>query len=314
MALINPPKGRLFNGWLKKRMPPHKQQTLTQRSIFIFPSRFGLVYLFVCLFLYTLGTNYQNNLILLLAFTLVGFFITSILFSYANLSGLTLKSGQSDAVYVNDTVLVPIYLSHSLNRNLLIFTFAGHEEITLELAQEHDKVHVPFKPKQRGWTNPGRLTLKSYFPLGLLRCWTHLDLDIELLAYPEPIDNYVPLLSIDQTDDIPQSRQDDYDDFAGIKEHVKGESLSRISWKHVARNQQKLVSKQFTDGEIEPMWLTLEQCRGDNIEQRLSKLAFAVNDYARQNIKFGLDLGKVNIAPGSSDEHRQACLKALALW
>lgn len=303
-----------FDGWLNKRMPPQKQQTLTQRSIFIFPSRFGFVYLFVCLFLFTLGTNYQNNLILLLSFTLVGFFITSILFSYANLSGLTIKSGQCEAVYVKDTAMVPIYLTDCLNRNLLTFSFKGQLESTLDLAAEHDKVLVAYRPMQRGLVNPGRLTLKSYFPLGLLRCWTHLDLDIEILVYPEPIEDHVPLIEIDDIDSQNDTPFDELSDFSGIKDHVQGESLSRISWKHVARNQQKLVSKQFSDADVTPQWLTINQIRDAENELKLSKLAYAVNYYGKQQVLFGLELNKTRIPPGTSDEHRQACLKALALW
>ncbi len=311
---LGKPHLKVFDRWLNQRMPRQKQQTLGQMSIFIFPSRFGFVYLFVCLFLFTLGTNYQNNLILLLCFTLVGFFITSILFSYANLQGLTVKSGQCQPVYVKDTVMVPIYLSHCLNRNLLEFSFSNNPEVVLDLAAQRDKVHVPYRVKQRGLTSPGRMTLKSYFPLGLLRCWTHLDLDIEVLAYPEPIDTFVPLIELDDKQQQHDTPIDELSDFSGIKDHVQGESLSRISWKHVARNSQKLVSKQFGDADLTPMWLTLDQLHGGDIEQKLSKLAHAVNDYSAQQALFGLALGKTQIPPGSGEAHRQACLKALALW
>lgn len=314
MAGIKRPRLNLLDGWLKRRMPPSKQQTLGQRSIFIFPSRFGFVYLFVCLFLFILGTNYQNNLILLLSFTLVGFFITSILFSYANLSGLTIKSGQCEPVYVKDTTMIPIYLSDCLNRNLLTFSFADHAETTLDLAAERDKVTVAYRPMKRGLINPGRLTLKSYFPLGLLRCWTHLDLNIELLVYPEPIEAHVPLIELKHNDERPNEPDDELNDFSGIKEHVLGESIARISWKHVARNNQKLVSKQFNDGEVEPMWISINQIRDKEVEHKLSKLAHAVNYYARQHVLFGLELGHERIEPGTNEEHRQACLKALALW
>lgn len=305
---------QFFEFWLKKRIPPQKQHTLGQHSIFIFPSFFGLVYLLVCLFLFVLGTNYQNNLILLLTYALVGFFVTSILFSYANLSGLTLKSGHATPIHANETTQIPIYLSNCLDRNTLTFSFIQQREATLNLAAEQDKVMVPFKAKQRGLINPQRVMLKSYFPLGLLRCWTHIDLSIEVLVYPAMVEAHVPLLQLDDPTEEQQKNTPDHDDFAGIREYIQGESISRISWKHVARNQHKLVSKQFTSDECDPMWLSINQLRDNDVENKLCKLAHAVEYYSHQNVLFGLELNKTSIPPGMGEEHRLACLEALALW
>ncbi len=303
-----------FEFWLKKRIPPSQQQTLGQRSIFIFPSLFGFVYLLVCVFLFVLGTNYQNNLILLLTYALLGFFVTSILYSYANLAGLTLKSGHNDPVYVNQTSHIPIYLSHCLDRNTLTFSFLQQREATLDLAAEQDKILVPYKAPQRGLINPQRVMLKSYFPLGLLRCWTHVDLAIEVLVYPAAIEAHVPLLQVDEPIEDQQKNNPDMEDFAGIREYIQGESISRISWKHVARNQHKLVSKLFTSNESDPMWLSLNQLHDSDIEVKLSKLTHAVDYYSSQNLLFGLDLNKTRIPPGIGEQHRLACLEALALW
>ena len=300
--------------WLKRRMPPQKQQTLTQKSIFIFPGLFGLAYLFVALFLYILGTNYQNNLILLMSFTLVSFFISSILFSYSNLSGLTVSAGQPQAVYAGQVCDVPIKLSNSVSRNSLRFMFRGHKPTVVTLAEDPEKVMVPYQVTRRGRIDPGRVTLKSYFPLGLFRCWTHLDLDISILAYPKPIEAHVPLVPVTQLDDQSRKAPDQADDFAGIRDHIPGESLSRVSWKHVARTQDKLISKQFEESDQAPMWLSLHQVKGEDIELRLSKLTWAVNQYSHRNCLFGLELGQTRIAPGMGEAHRIQCLEALALW
>ena len=308
------PKRPLLQRWLNARSPANSQHTLNQKSIFIFPSRFGFVYLFVCIFLYTLGTNYQNNLILLLAFTLIGFFITSIIYSYSNLSGLTIKSTQVLPMYANDSSHIALFLSDCINRNALTFRFKNQRSTTLELAKEHDKVQVPFKATQRGKINPQRVTIISYFPLGLLRCWTQLDMDLELLIYPEPIDDHVPLLSIDEGEGQQHHSCDQLNEFEGIKDHIAGESLSRISWKHVARTQHKLVSKHFNDIDTTPKWLALSHVQGDDLEQRLSKLTFAVDLYSQQQATFGLALNGVKIEPSNGEQHRLQCLEALALY
>lgn len=306
-------KSSWWSRWLKRRIPAQKQQTLTQRSIFIFPSRFGFIYLFVCIFLYTLGTNYQNNLILLMAFSLVGFFITSILYSYGNLAGLTVKSGQPMPVYAKEMASITIYVSDGENRNTLTFNFKDQADATLNLSQKLDKISVPYKTEHRGLIKLPRLTIRSYFPLGLFRCWTHLDMDIELMVYPHPIESNVALIPIDTQQKNSRSRTE-LDDFVGIRDHVQGEPLSRISWKHVARHQQKLVSKQFSEDDVVPMWLSLNNVRGQDIEEKLSKLAYAIDHYSQQKIPFGLALNKTIIKPDASEKHKQKCLEALALW
>lgn len=304
----------IYGRWLSKRMPAQNQHTLDQRSIFIFPSRFGCIYLFVCIFLYTLGTNYQNNLILLLTFTLIGFFITSIIYSYGNLSGLTVKSAQVAPMYATESATIALYLSNCINRNELIFSFKHQLPTTLDLAKEQDKIKVPFKPLARGKTDPQRVTIISYFPLGLLRCWTHLDMNIELIVYPEPIDDHVPLLTIDDSSEQQQRNRMELNEFEGIRDHIAGESLSRISWKHVARNQQKLVSKHFSDVDTTPKWLALSHVAGDNLEERLSKLTFAIDHHTHNQATFGLILDNQTIAPDSGEQHRHTCLEALALY
>ena len=65
---------RNANNWLNKRIPAATRFSLNHKNIFIFPSRFGGLYLFLCLGLFILGTNYQNNLMILLCYFLVSLF------------------------------------------------------------------------------------------------------------------------------------------------------------------------------------------------------------------------------------------------
>jgi uncharacterized protein (DUF58 family) len=217
------------------------------------------------------------------------------------------------ATYAKETSQIPIYLSNSLDRNTLTFSFLQQTEVTLELATEQNKVLIPYRAQQRGRLNPQRVMVKSYFPMGLLRCWSHVDLAIEVLVYPATIEAHIPLLSQNEQDEGQQANST-MGDFAGIREYIQGESISRISWKHVARNQHKLVSKQFSDNDDTEHWLSLNQLSDRDIEMRLSKLAYAVEYYCSQNIVFGLNLNKTRIAPGTGENHKHLCLEALALW
>ncbi|MGL6165381.1 MAG: DUF58 domain-containing protein, partial [Aeromonas veronii] len=74
--------------WLKRRIPPARQITLGTRSLFILPTRMGLLYLLVLLAIYLLGTNYQNNLVLLVAYCLGSLFMAAMWLTHRNLLGL----------------------------------------------------------------------------------------------------------------------------------------------------------------------------------------------------------------------------------
>ena len=71
---------RYFQRYLDRKQPPLPALTLTQQRIYILPSRLGLWFAVLVVLLYLLGTNYQNNLILLLSFLLIGLLLLFLLF------------------------------------------------------------------------------------------------------------------------------------------------------------------------------------------------------------------------------------------
>ncbi|HAU4891590.1 TPA: hypothetical protein F3L22_24095, partial [Aeromonas hydrophila] len=84
---------RWQQGWLARRIPPTRQITLQGRCLFILPTRLGLWYLLVMLAIYLLGTNYQNNLVLLVAYGLGSLFMVTMWLTHRNLLGLSLLGG-----------------------------------------------------------------------------------------------------------------------------------------------------------------------------------------------------------------------------
>ena len=75
---------RRFWRWIQRRLKPQREQTLNNKKLFIFPSRAGFGFLGFAFLLWLVGTNYENNLVLGLAFLLtalmvVAFFIRLII-------------------------------------------------------------------------------------------------------------------------------------------------------------------------------------------------------------------------------------------
>ena len=80
--------------WLDRRIPAANSITLTQRSIFIVPSKVGGAVVLLLILLIVTAINYQNSLIYGLTFWVFSVAMSALLFTYRNLSGLTIKTSQ----------------------------------------------------------------------------------------------------------------------------------------------------------------------------------------------------------------------------
>ncbi len=301
---------RLVDRWLAKRIPGNDQINLTQKNIFILPNRQGLSWLSLCGVLFVLGTNYQNNLILLLTWFLMALLITSVFFCFFNLHGLTIKRLTVNPVYAGNTAMIPLQISgngraiHQLN-----LQFANNEVITVN-TEDVITVNVPYNIDDRGVHYPPRLLIQTQYPLGLIKSWSRLDLAVEVIAWPR-------LLPQTQMKQLPvasaQHRQtnEQPEDFDGIREFKSGDSLNQIAWKHVAKGQGSLVSKTFESDDAK-IWLNYAHAEGRDLEEKLSHLATAIVNLAQQSTRYGLILPNQVIPADNSLAHQHACLNALA--
>jgi uncharacterized protein (DUF58 family) len=76
-----------------------------------------------------------------------------------------------------------------------------------------------------------------------------------------------------------------------------------------------MLTKQFAGEAVAELWLNLDDLpAGMGLEARLSRLAGWVLAAERGNAHYGLRLPGLELAPGRGDQHRSACLEALALF
>jgi len=79
-------------GWLDNRVPAANEHHLNLNSIFILPSGFGWSFIILSLCLFLLGTNYQNNLMLLLSYLCLSIMLLTLFYTHQNFARLALKS------------------------------------------------------------------------------------------------------------------------------------------------------------------------------------------------------------------------------
>ncbi|MFT5924539.1 MAG: hypothetical protein ACI9LE_001538 [Paraglaciecola sp.] len=362
-----------WNKWLNRRIPAATQHHLNHHNIFIFPAKFGLLFLSLCVLLFLLGTNYQNNLMLLLCYFLLAMFLVNLLASYINFASIDLQIGKCSEVFVGDNLDVPIWLNAnndaaSPTHGLLHFKFQATQCKSNKKAKtQHKKsgtlvdadaftnpISLSQNCQQRGKLTLSRVTVESFYPLGLYRCWTHLAFSHEITVFPKPLPCDIKL-HISQKNNTKNSgdtanQQTGHDDFSHLKAYQIGEPLNHVAWKQLAKGR-GMVSKQFSSIGNHIGWLklsakyknkvisqpsieletTLDKVLLDKkaldkralnnialnntaLNKELGELCYQVIELSRAQRTFGLDLGARCIAPNRGAEHRLACLKALAYF
>ncbi len=306
---------RRFQAWVNRRIPPARAVTLDQKRIFIFPSRAGLFFGVSLLVMLLAAINYQNNMSYALTFLLATLFVVATLHTYANLSGLTIRALHARPAFPGQQSEFQLQLERGRKREHFgLYLRWPHSNTGLVNLVEEDQLklqlHAPVG--ERGWYSPGRLLLESTYPLGLLRCWTWIDLDLYAMVYPRPLPSAeLPGLASDRPDGV-SVPVDGSDDFYGFRDYRDGDPLRQIHWKGWAKGH-KLHSKQYAAYADRSVWLDWDLFAGLGTEQRLSHLCYWALEFEKQGDEYGLRLPGVVIEPGCGQRHLEEVLKRLAL-
>ncbi|MEK9871279.1 MAG: DUF58 domain-containing protein, partial [Gammaproteobacteria bacterium] len=184
-ALRDMKRSDRFNRWLDRRMPPANSVTLNQRKIFILPTRQGIYFVLLVCAMVLAGINYQNSLVFALAFLLASLFMVAMLHTFRNLSGLTLVAGNAESAFAGEEAELTVVLKRLGDRTYESLQ-VGWNPTALSVADLVTDSEVRIKSfvmaKRRGRLNPGRLLIQTFFPLGLFRAWSWVDLDMVALV------------------------------------------------------------------------------------------------------------------------------------
>ncbi len=313
----NPPRPsplqRLYLRWLRRRLPPSPRQTLNHRNIFILPSRAGVGFLVMALMLFLLGTNYQNNLVLVLAFLLLSLFNTALLLAFRNLAGLTLAAG--DGHHRHAGTPVPFDLSVSAPRPLYQISLRYAEGPPRRLARvrpEATTLQLLHPTSRRGVLRPGRIRIESRYPLGLCRVWSHLDLAQSALVWPKVITGTVQRRArLQGQTDRGRQTQPGLEDFHGLARWQPGHGRGRIAWKQLAQTGQ-LQSKAFCSPQGQPCHLSLSDTLP--LEPGLSALAAELLTLEATGTPYSLTLAQTQLPMALGTGHLKRCLDTLARY
>lgn len=326
MAALPRSLRQYYQAWLQRRIPPTSRQQLHRKNIFIFPSKTGVGFLFTIVLLWLLGTNYQNNLVIMLSFLLLSLLHTCIFYSYKNFSGLAIEVKNVSPCFVGDTIKVDCVLKNDSpsrrKHHSILLGFNAENSVTVDKVGSEPQSFTLYLPAtQRGLYHADRLRIISFYPLGLIRVWAKLDMDINVLVYPKPIKTPLPELHMIAVDDVDAEHnelthaQDMNDDVSHIREYHAGDSVSHIAWKVYAKGQglATKVYESLSEGEKQ-RWFHWDDFLGVDTEERLSRLCDFILQAEQKNMTYGLVLPQQTFPLSTGNEHKKQLLSALALF
>ena len=316
------PRGRI-NAWFHARLPRTDTLLLTQRNVYILPTRAGFMFAFTLLVLLLASVNYQLNLGYVLTFLLAGSGVVSMHLTHNTLRGLTLRLKPVAPVFAGEAaVLEAVLTSPGGTRygiGLKVLAVPNPQLSWIDVpALGQASARVSFVPALRGLHELPTLSIETRFPLGLFRVWALWRPAAPLLVYPAP---ERPPAALPAARPVPggpaQARLADGGEIEGVRGYRRGDPLKRIVWKKAAKalaTGGELVSRDTSASAHQELWLAWSACAGLAPEQRLSRLAAWTVAAHRAGMDYGLQLPGVDLPPDSGDAQRRRCLEALALW
>jgi uncharacterized protein (DUF58 family) len=301
---------------LVKRGTRPGQVAIDNSHLYILPSRQGLLFAAVLLAMLIGSINYNINMGFMFTFLLGSLALVSILHSYRNLKGITLRAGRNPPVFAGEYARILVHVDNPgrMARHLLTLTCENERRAVRQVAtQQHETVQFLLGTDRRGWRAPGRIKVESTWPLGLFRAWSWVELNSRCLVYPRQ-EPHPPLPPLETGDSEHGAHQGEgMEDFAGLRGFRNGDPLRHVAWKAVARGQPLLV-KQFSGTGGGSAWFVWDELPGLDTEQRLSRLCRWVVDADREGIEYGVKLPAHTFAPDSGELHRHQVLQYLALF
>ncbi len=312
-----------FQAWWQARLPLTDTQLLTQRNIYILPTRAGFMFGFTLFVLLLASINYQLNLGYILTFLLAGSGIASMNVTHATLRGLTLHLRPTRPAFAGVPAGLDVVIT-SVDRarfgiGVRILSAAASTLSWIDVpAQGQSALQVSFVPERRGWREVPTMSVETRFPLGLFRAWAVWRPVSKVLVYPK-LEVGPPALPAARpvAGGTASSRTADGGEIEGVRAYRRGDPMKLIAWKKAAQALEagsELVSRDTSTSARQELWLEWVACGALAPEDRLSRLATWTLAAERAGADFGLRLPGAELAPDRGEVQKKRCLEVLALW
>lgn len=310
--------------WLARRQAPSDALTLTQRNLYIVPTRAGWGYLAMLAVLLVAAINEQLNLGYALTFLLAGAGLASLWATHRNLLGLGLHLLAPAPVVAGDAAPLRVAL-HGSGPARWAVAVQPHGSATADAGWAdvapgaHAELQLALPMPTRGHQPLPLLRVESRFPLGLFVCWTLWQPAARIWVYPRPEATPPALPRSAEAAPPPAvaaawtaTPSEELDD---LRPYRLGDPLAQVLWKQAARRPDAPLWVRAHGGAGQAVcWLDWQATAGLATEARIARLAAWVDAASEAGLRLGLRLPGVLLPPERGEAQRHAALQALAGW
>jgi uncharacterized protein (DUF58 family) len=290
------------------------------KKTYIIPTKFGMMFGFMCLCLLYISFASSNNLMYFYTFFLVGIGVSSLWFTHTNISDVIIEDVEVDDVFAGDKAYAIVTLSNrGKSARHHIHVYYKKEQITVldEIMPRSSRtVRILLGEYNRGLQPIPRLTLSSTFPFSLLVTWKKFDVQKNFAVFPKRNgQTHFPRMNIAKEsiegEAVEQIRSPD-SEFSGHRKFENSDSPRHIDWKAYARTEKLLVKdyQGFFPSEVKIQWHHTAHLK--NFEERLSQMAMWVEIAEMKGFHYSFELGPLMIMTSRGRSHYIQCLQHLA--
>lgn len=310
-----------FIRWaLRVRPPEASPVVLSQRRVYVLPTRAGIGFAAALVVMLLGAINYNLSLGYALTFLLAGLGVVTILHTFRNLAHLSITPGRSDPAFAGEMARFTLLLHNSRSderRQIHLALDQGATDIVDVPPHGTAAAKMALGAKQRGWLALPRATIETRWPLGLIRAWAYAVPDMRCLVYPKPATGIVPMppTAGGRSGDLARTVAGN-EDFISLRGHQQADPPRHIAWKTAARLgvDAPLMTKQYAEPAARTICFDWDELPAAlAVEERLSLLTRWVIDAHATGMSWGLRLPGAKLAPASGEAHLHDCLKRLAL-
>jgi uncharacterized protein (DUF58 family) len=265
------------------------------------------------------AVNTGNNLLYLLVSALLGFMAVSGILGRWNLAALSLRCLPPEELFDGVPTLLGIELVNGRRRLpvCLLEIAVGAERALFTLVEpgQSQRRGLSFTLSGRGWQTLPPVQVRSRFPINFFVRSMTLAVEGPVLVFPAPRPCALPW----QPDAggvrgaAPATRKGTEGEVSRIGDYRGGEPLRLIHWKLSARHDQLKVKELSATSRL-PVTLDLNAIPAPNLEERLRRATYLVQQLLRAGRPVGLRAGATVLPPRLGGAHKLRLLRTLALY
>jgi uncharacterized protein (DUF58 family) len=274
----------------------------------------GYIYIVITIVLSVGAVNTANNLLHIVASSLLALMLLSGTSSFLNFFFLHITLIPPDEVFAGMPAPFRLIVKKKRGNSFFLTFETPYGKTRLSFVRGEVETSLWLKFANRGRVSLQSLKVDSGFPMGFFRRFTFKPVNHEIFVYPNPLPNMFPPLSGKFSgDNEGDSRYGELsDEIKELRTYTHSDPLKWIDWKATARRGTAIV-RDFYRLAGDTLIINLANKHDEDWEKQLSEAAYLIIEGHRKKLSVGLILPNEQIAPGKGEGHRKRLLEAIAL-